>query len=330
MIKKNVKRKIVEWLPYKVARKELEFSPQFGKEAKETPQIFNKYGNPMSMFFLKDRGCAHTPYTLSAGRFPQNIIWDRFNYALPIQFYSHSNMFDKLYEAEKRFALLRESEMILPMDFEHVLKQPEIVKNFDVVFTHSVRVLNRYENARFIPASSVWYATELYGGTMDSLNYQKKKKNISIISSNKVMCKMHKFRIDLAKKYMQDERVDTYGAAVGNYIEKKAEALTDYRYSIVVENDVTEFYFTEKILDCFAAMTVPIYIGAKRIGDFFNMDGIIQVNPDEYEHIDDIIKKCCKDDYNERKVAIIDNFRRVQEYLCVEDYMMKHYGELFK
>lgn len=330
MINETIKRRIAEWLPYRAVKKKLEFSPQLGQLAKESPQLYNMYGEPMKMFFLKDKGCAHIPYTLSAGRFPRNIVWDRFNYALPIHFYTHSDIFDKLYEAEKRFALLRESETILPKDFERVLKQPEIVRDFDVVFTHSTRILNKYENAKFIPASSVWYATELNGGVMDALNYQKKKKNISIISSNKIMCKMHKFRIELAKKYMRDERVDTYGAACGNYIEKKATALTDYRYSIVIENDITEFYFTEKIMDCFAAMTVPIYIGAKRIGDFFNTDGIIQVMPDEYEHLDDIIKNCCSSDYNERKEAIIDNFQRVQEYLCTEDYMMKHYGKLFE
>ena len=34
-------------------------------------------------------------------------------------------------------------------------------------------------------------------------------------------------------------------------------------FSVCIENDVYDTYFTEKILDCFATGTIPIYKGTK-------------------------------------------------------------------
>ena len=104
--------------------------------------------------------------------------------------------------------------------------------------------------------------------------------------------------------------------------------LVDYRYNIAVENDITDYYFTEKILNCFASMTIPIYIGARKIGDFFNMNGIIQVEKLDFEHIDNIVKTCCEEDYYERLDAVIDNFQRVQKFLTVEDWIFNNYSNI--
>ena len=88
-----------------------------------------------------------------------------------------------------------------------------------------------------------------------------------------------------------------------------------YRYSIAVENLVSPFYFTEKILDCFAAQTIPIYIGATEIGQFFNPDGIIQTSVEDFNHIEDILAKCTVEEYERRLPAVMENFYRVQKYV---------------
>jgi hypothetical protein len=68
-------------------------------------------------------------------------------------------------------------------------------------------------------------------------------------------------------------------------------------------------------------MTVPIYLGAERIGDFFNLDGIIQINPEEALHIEDVLKRCSVRDYESRLPAILDNYKRAQKYLEMGDYL---------
>lgn len=324
------KQMIYNCMPYGLVKNRIEFKPSFAKEAMEAPQLFNADGDSVKIFYLKDKGCAHTPYTMVSGRFPKQILWDRYNSALPIHFYTQSDVLERTLPCKKKFATLRESEAILPLDYKMALQSPNIMREYTKIFTHSARILEKYDNAIFAPASGVWYATERNGGGMDANNYQKKKRNVSIVASGKSMCEMHKVRLHLAKKYRSHPLVDAYGEACGNYIEKKADALETYRYSIAVENDITPFYFTEKIMDCFAAMTVPIYIGATEIGKYFNLDGIIQVKIAEYDSLDDILGRCCKEDYEARKEAIIDNYNRVQEFLCFEDYVMKYYGQLFE
>ncbi len=301
---------------------------KIGKSNGAPPKIYNAYNEEMHVFYLKDTDNIHTPYSLSGSTYPRWIYWDRFNSSLDTQFYVHENIFGKTYECKHKIGVLKESEEIKQQEFERALAHPEIINDYELILTHSERILNRYSNARFAPAGYLWYGTELMGGRLSAQNYELKERNISIISSDKAMCELHKIRAELARHYKNDTEVDAYGAAVGNYISKKADALEKYRYSIVLENSETPFYFTEKILDCFAAMTVPIYMGATRIGDFFNTDGIIQVTKsqlNDFSYMDKMIKQCSQEDYQSRLSAIIDNYNRVQEYVCYEDYIYNRF-----
>ncbi len=50
------------------------------------------------------------------------------------------------------------------------------------------------------------------------------------------------------------------------------------QFNIAIENTVQEDYFTEKLLDCFISLTVPIYIGCPNVLDYFDPKGIIIVH----------------------------------------------------
>lgn len=326
----NIKKALLNVAPYILVRDKIQNTANIGREVGTPPELYNSYGERMKVFFLRDSGCMHTPYTLSSGRTPRNILWDRYNIALKTHFYIHENIFDKTYACNNKIGVLRESEEIIPEYYALAMKKPEVIGQFTKILTHSERILDRYENAEFAPACSVWYGTKTYGGNMSSDNYQRKTKNISVIASAKEMCELHRIRGDIARHYKNDPRVDAFGAAVGNYIPHKADALENYRYSIVLENSVTSYYFTEKILDCFASMTVPIYVGATKIDEFFNADGIIKVDKrqlSDLANIDKIVNFCGAEDYLSRIDAIIDNYKRVQDYLCYEDYIYNKYPE---
>lgn len=140
---------------------------------------------------------------------------------------------------------------------------------------------------------------------------------------------MHLFRQTVTKHFLNKGRVDVMGKAVGRFASCD-EIFSPYRYNIALENDRYDYYFTEKIMNCFAAKTVPIYYGCPSIGDFFNLDGIIIVEEPSIEAIEKAIAKCSEQDYENRKDAIEDNFERVKEYLCVEDYLCEKYPEILK
>ena len=44
----------------------------------------------------------------------------------------------------------------------------------------------------------------------------------------------------------------------------------------------SDLYFTEKLLDCFATGTIPVYLGAPDIDKHFNKDGIINLADEFY------------------------------------------------
>lgn len=156
-----------------------------------------------------------------------------------------------------------------------------------------------------------------------------KNKMISFVGCEKAMAKMHLFRRMVTQSFLNSDKVDVLGKAVGKFASCD-EIFTGYRYNIAIENDSYDYYFTEKIMNCFAAKTVPIYYGCPSIGKFFNADGIIIVKEPTIEALEEAINQCSEADYETRKAAIEDNFIRVKEYLCVEDYLTTRYPEIIE
>ena len=90
-------------------------------------------------------------------------------------------------------------------------------------------------------------------------------------------------------------------------------------FSVAVENDCYETYFTEKILDCFACGTIPVYLGSPDIAEYFNKDGIILLDVNfNIESLNDEL-------YSSKKDAIQENFVKSLEYNVLEDWIYKKY-----
>ena len=286
------------------------------------PEIYNKFGQKMETFFIRDMHSAHSPCGAS-----NYFIWDRYNFGLDTHFYTHKAMLETMGSPKRRYGLLVESEGIVPEDYKIFDKHKGLNKDFDLIFTHSEQILEICDNARFHPAcAAVWYGViPSCGGILSNQAFSHKTKNISMVSSNKSMCELHDFRINLARKLKQKNIADTYGTFDGGAAMRISESLTDYRYSVAVENIISPYFFTEKITNCFAAMTIPIYLGATKIDQFFNADGIIQIIPKDFDNIENILKQCSRDDYEQRLPAILDNYNRVQKYLNLGDKLYEEY-----
>lgn len=294
------------------------------------PEIYNKYGERMEIFFMSDRGGAHVPNNTNS----RYIYWDRYNSGLSTHFYTHDEIFRTYGKPKRKFAVMRESPAIIPQTYEKVLQNKNYVEeNFDAIFTYDTRILSTFKNAIFAPLSgTVWYGSNMEGvmadgaaagfsddGTDKKLenpaeNYKRKTKDISIIASAKQMCPMHLVRQKFALRCKQLPNVDTYGKFDGGGYVPIEVPFEKYRFTIAIENLVSPFYFTEKILNCFAAQTIPIYIGATEIGEFFNPDGIIQIGVEDLDRLEEILSQCTPEEYERRLPAVIDNYDNVQIY----------------
>ena len=280
------------------------------------PEIYNKYGEKMDLFFLRDSHAAHSPY----GRKSMYFLWDRYNYGLNTHFYTHNAMLETMGTPTHKYGMLLESKSITPNDYNLFNTHKGLETEFDAIFTYDEELLNKLSNAKFFPScANLWYKY------LNAEAYMTKTKNISIVSSDKVICDLHKVRIAFAHKCKNSNLADTYGTFDGGSNIDIADSLTDYRYSIAIENYVSGYFFTEKITNCFASMTVPIYIGANKIDTFFNPNGIIQIKPTDLDNLEKILKRCTEKDYEDRREAIIDNYNRVIEYMNMDDYLYKHY-----
>jgi len=141
---------------------------------------------------------------------------------------------------------------------------------FDIVLTNNKNLLDSGEKFKFCPTGGCWIKPE------DQKIYEKKKL-VSTIASAKRMTAGHMLRHQFIQNFRN--KMDVYGRGY-NPIEYKLIGLKDYAFSLTIENTNKDYYFTEKLLDCFMTGTVPIYWGCPSIGDFFNTDGMIIINND--------------------------------------------------
>ncbi len=276
--------------------------------------IYNKYGEKLEKFFIRDNMYANMP---SFGS--RYFIFDRYNFGLKTHFYSHNHIMETMGRPDRKYALLMESEAIARSAHKLFFKHKGLNKDFDLIFTHSARILDEFDNARFVPfCSSIWQRDEVKEDT-----YMHKTKNVSILSSDKLMCPLHKFRYDLAYKCKNEHLADTFGTFDRGPLVNLSDTLKDYRYSICIENEIQPYFFTERLLTALAFHTVPIYLGATEIDKFFNPDGIIKISTKD--DIKEVLKQCSKEDYENRLPAIKDNFNRVLAYSNPLDYMYEKY-----
>ena len=97
--------------------------------------------------------------------------------------------------------------------------------------------------------------------------YDSEGRNVFIEELNK------KVEIDYAGNYKNNvKRVEDMACSPG-FI----EFVSQYKIIITMENSKNNNYITEKILEGFAAKTIPVYWGADNVGDYFNKDRFINV-----------------------------------------------------
>ena len=214
-------------------------------------------------------------------------------------------------------AMLLEPRSMIEKSYEYVYDHPEY---FRYIFTHDSQLLT-LPNARMLNWADVWLTT-------DSV----KDKGISLVTSPKDWCPLHHARLELYNYFKEHGGVDCfYGDWNNSDIPniKPEDYLEHYKFSIVIENDIDDFWFTEKILNCFATKTVPIYVGARKISEIFNGTGIIWA---ECEDIPFIVEHLALDyAYECRKEAIEDNFKRVEPWKTPwKERFFRDYGDLLE
>jgi hypothetical protein len=220
-------------------------------------------------------------------------------------------------EGEKKIAWVCESRAIFHASYPReawISQLKQLSETFDLVIT-SEKEMCKYDNIKFSFAGSnlPWIPIQN--------RLPEKTKLTSLIASPKKITFGHMIRHMIAEA--KKDFMDVYGGA-GNSNRfgfgsspwpDKSEAILPYRFSLAIENDSYSTYFTEKVTDCFAAGTIPIYWGTQDLDSYFNSDGIIRLTSDFN------FSTLTAELYGSKLEAVLDNKERVKKLKSADDHL---------
>ncbi len=204
---------------------------------------------------------------------------------------------------------LLESKQIIPQYYQWVIDNYDFVASrVDGIFSCDKELCETYPKIRYaVTNAAPW---------VQDRKVHEKTKLVSMIASNKQMCEGHMKRLQFVEKFK--DKLDFYGRGF-NEIDCKEDGLRDYMFSVGIENAVYDCYFTEKLTDCFACGTIPIFYGSRGVTKYFNEDGIIFLD-DEFD-----LSSLTPDLYYSKMDAVKDNLERAIEFPIAEDYLYQTY-----
>ena len=240
---------------------------------------------------------------------PKEIEWLKNQYISDISFYVDNDIKIGVNDnkPQRKFAWLNESRQFHNMTDWIIYNKEKIEQNYELLFTHDDNISKLSEKFIFIPGNGFWIETpKVYNKT----------KLLSMITSVKNQTIGHKKRHQIMSKFAS--KMDLFGRGIKD-IKLKEEGLSDYMFSFAIENDNYDTYFSEKILDCFATGTIPIYWGTKNISKYFDSNGIIFYD-DKFD-----ISMLSKEFYLSKLESIKYNYEKVLEIEIPEDYIFKNF-----
>ena len=208
-----------------------------------------------------------------------------------------------------RIAILVEPRTIQPDTYEWI---EEHTADFDYVFTHDEHMLT-FPNAKPIFFMN-WY--ECFD--------EPKTKNISMVCSDKLMCVEHKMRQELAD--ILGDKVDHYGEyKTGKWASYK-ECRANYRFEVVVDNNWSGYWCSEKLANPLASKTIPIYLGGTHLPPDIDQNGIIFAdNIGEIPFlVEDVLDNPIRL-YMDRYTAVERNYNIIRRYKVFEDWFYSEY-----
>lgn len=217
---------------------------------------------------------------------------------------------DNILNDKLNFGWLLESYSIQPQLIKYFKEDDgQMISKFFKIYTHNLELINLDKKFSFLHPIGYWLNENIE---------IEKTKLVSMITSNKRHTFQAKIRYNFAKKFYK--KIDIFGNGF-HPIKYKELGLLPYYYSIVIENDITPDYFSEKILDCFAAKTIPIYLGCKNISKYFDINGII---PFESFNLTQLNSEFYYKNYE----SVKNNFELVKKYNPPENIIFSDYSKL--
>ena len=192
---------------------------------------------------------------------------------------------------------------VLYRDFWGIVQENQ--SKFDAIFAYDPRILELQNSYEFCPV----------GTWVDNNLLLEKRNQITYLMSSKIWTKEHRMRFMIMDRWGKKKSIrdfEWYWHRSPPRVENKNSFFTNAKFHIVTENQVMPNMYSEKILDCFATKTIPIYYGCTNIDKYFNPKGIIQFNT--IDELDNILNTLTPDQYDQMLPYVEENYERCKPY----------------
>jgi hypothetical protein len=178
----------------------------------------------------------------------------------------------------------------------------ECAADFDLILTWNNDLLD-LKNARKLIFGCCWIDWESFN--------PRKTNSISFNTSDKSYAPGHLLRQKIWADFRGVESLNGF-----KVISHKSPPRTPNKnflfetskYHIAVENEQRINWITEKIIDCFASRTIPIYWGAPNISEYFNARGVLTFN--SIEDLHNTLKLATDKFYDDHLEIIEENYEK--------------------
>ena len=184
-----------------------------------------------------------------------------------------------------------------------------------------------------------WYyglgESDVHGSAVDydflcSLPRPTKPRRISVIASNKVTTEDHRQRLRFVEqlKAVFPDELDVFGRGIRS-VRDKADAIYPYDYHIVLENDHSPYYVSEKLTDSFLGWAFPLYSGSSHADALLPQGSFERIDMHRPEKSIETIRQILRADVAENRFEIYAEARKkVIRDLNLFSIIEKHFSGL--
>ena len=211
----------------------------------------------------------------------------------------------------KKYGWLLESPGYNAYNIQFLRKNLQLAKNnYYKIFTNQIDLLNLGEPFAYtISNASPW--------TLPENRIKHEKTNLtSMLVSNAYVLSGHKYRWD----YMNTNRdyLEVFGWG-HNSLKCVDDALIKYMFTVSMENDISDAYFTERLTNPMTTYTVPIYRGSRAVVEnYFNPKGVLFHDEIKLEDLTPSL-------YESMLPYLEENYKIACTFPIAEDYIFENY-----
>ncbi len=245
--------------------------------------------------------------------------------------YTHKELVKS--ENDKYIFIQVESYVIISNVLNTILNNHKYIDLLDYILSFDKKILNLDSRCiKFLPYTKFYWiqppkkiAPNIfleYHGVKDTFEYNTNKDfNVTFMTGHKNYCPGHKIRheiwnrqaeIKIKKKFfysqVNDGMVLYPDNLILNHRRDKTIMFENSMFAIVIENNKSDNYFTEKLIECIVSKTLPIYYGCPNISEYFNSNGIIMF--ENTNELINIVNNLTPNDYYHRLTIIEENFNK--------------------